>query len=209
MKIRGWVGASLVVTATNIAALTPVYRDRAGDDVRTVEMAVCSAHLAGGYGETDRLRLVVRSETHVPVAGLDGSGMLALGFDESDVASLGDTAVGSRPLPAARPAWVRVQQPADSTLNWRAVAVGPTRQSVEGAGLIVRGRVGFGYESVAPPGMRLAAQLFATEPPTLYLGGEAGDRLRPLRQRGDRCVATRSVTLGNGASGAVWVSAIR
>ena len=206
--MKGWLAGMLVVVITNVAALLPVYRARSGD-VRHIPATVCSAHLTGGYGETDRLRLSVRPELSGPITGLDADGMQALGFSATETARLGDSTVSSGRLPSARAAWVRLQQTSDSGRGWRAVAVGPTRESVMGDGLIVRGRVGFGYQTVAPEGLRLAGQLFATEPTELHVGASETLVLRPLRQRGERCTTSAAVILDNGADGSLWVSSVR
>ena len=64
-------------------------------------------------------------------------------------------------------------------------------------------------QTIAPQGMRLAGQLFATEPTTLYLGARETAVLRPLRQRGEQCTASAAVTIGNGENGSLWVSSVR
>jgi hypothetical protein len=206
--MKGWILASVVVVVTNAAALGPALRARSGA-VREVTSTACPAQVVGGYGETDRLRLSVRPQTTGAIAGLDPQGMQHLGFEGDDVARLGDSTISTNRLPPARAAWIRMQQGTDSSRDWRVVAVGPTRASVDGDGLIVRGRVGFGYESIAPQGMRLSGQLFATEPTTLYLGAHEAAVLRPLRQRGAQCAQGTVIVLGNGSDGSLWVSAVR
>ena len=168
-------------------------------------MAVCTRHVTGGFGEQDRLRLLIAPETHGRVEGLDASGIAALGFDADEIARLNDSVPDHARLPGARRAWARLTQRGDSGRPWRAVAVGATRAAIEGDGLIVRARVGFGYETVDSVTLRVVPQLLGVEPSALYVNAAQASVIRPLRGGAERCDAAAPVTLGNGRRGSVWV----
>ena len=205
---HAWVGALAVVVLANAFAIGPVWRERAGD-VRRVTIVACPAQVAGGYGEMDRLRLMIHADAYDPgPAGIDAAGLAALGFDENAIAGLGDSASSYQRLASVRPAWVRIQQRPDSGRAWQVLAVGPTRQSVEGEGLIVKGRIGFAYEARGTVGLRRVAQVFSTVPTSLYLTSTQAERLRELRSSDVQCTKGMPVVIGNGRDGGAWVESV-
>ena len=203
MRVPAWLLAASVVTVTNLAALVPAYRARTGS-VQAIPIAVCSSHLVGGYGEHDRLRLSIRPESDSLLRTLRLERLRDFGYSAHDLERGVDTTYSWRQLPASRPAWVRIAQVGPES-RWQVTAIAPTREALaDGEGIVVRGRIGLGYDSAPDGSMRLRPMLYSTEPHSLHLPAGASETLRALRQRGERCVAN-AAALGNATDGSVWV----
>ncbi len=198
---RGWIGAAAVAVIVNAAMLVPVYRAH-HRGARIVDAAVCSDHLMGGYGQTDRIRLALPVQLKA-VGALDRAGLMALGFRIDDVALVGDTIVPGR-FPPSRPAWVRLVQGTDSAATWQAVAVGTRREDVEGPGLVSRARISIFFGSTER--LPRVEPMVRVEPASLYLRDGEAARLRELRVGASRCIT--SLRLGNGTDGSIWVDSV-
>ncbi len=196
-----WVGAAAVALTVNAAMLVPVYRAHHGG-AATIAAYVCSDHLIGGYSQGDRVRLGIPVSS--PATGtIDGVGLSALGFSDQHIELVGDSSM-SGGAPAARPAWVRLVQSADSGASWRPLAVGPRRDDVEGPGLVVRARITVFMQ--ARDGQPRVEPMVRVEPSSLYLDDDQAARLRALRTGAPRCIA--ALQLGNGTDGSVWVQSV-
>ncbi len=225
---RAIAAMGLVVLANGIVLIS-AQRERAAPATRTT-VAVCAMHVIGGgtSDEAPALRLWLAPEPLSTPAGLDASGLRALGFAERVVAAVGRERDSTFRAPRARPAWVRLRQRSDSLEEWNAVEVHPlgARPVPDSTSIVLRGLVAIRERPTAPPPDSAGGHDHAAMPrahPTgvvhpfvielipsqLHLDHQQIAILRSGLSDTATCAVKRQAVIVTGANGGIWVESVR
>lgn len=223
------IAAIALVVVANGVVLVSAGRERAAPaTLATID--VCAEHLIGGGTSDDppALRLEIAPEPLARPAGLDATGLRALGFAETVIAAVGRERDSTFRWPRARPAWVRLRQRRDSLGRWAVAQVAPLRARLarDSTSIVVHGLVGLqerrrapppdpatGHDHAAPgrvgrPGVIQPAVLELI-PVQLHLDRRQMAALRSALPDTAGCARKWQAVIANGASGGIWVEAIR
>lgn len=219
--MRSALAAVALMVAANGVVLVSASRERSAPATLTT-IDVCAAHLVGGAGSDNppALRLTLLRDTSVTPWGLDSAGLRALGFDQADVAKVGEPGRDSAHWTRERPAWVRLGQLDDSLRQFHAIEVAPSRDQLvpDSTSLIVRGLVAIRRLRIGPPHQHadgssaediLYPVVDEVIPSMLHLDRDQIAALRTALPDSAGCAMARKVGIAQGSNGGLWVHDIR
>jgi hypothetical protein len=223
------IAAIALVAVANGFVLVSAGRERAGPATLT-PIEVCAGQLVGGgtSDEAPALELSLARDSVTTPPGLDAAGLRALGEDEAMITAMGRVRDSTFRWPRTRPAWVRLRQRPDSLEQWAVVAVAPRRELLapDSASIVIRGRVGVREfrSGPVPEGMAghqhrpmggdsrprvIYPAVVEVIPFQLHLDRQQIATLRAALTDTTGCAVTKQAVIANGATGGIWVEAVR